>query len=112
MQLLAPFLFVILLLLMQKIPAGGKTIPHPPLESANFIPHCVAFTEAFCYTLMYTPSNDSLVTLLMEQVAAESNLTISYWPNAEHGSIVAMPSEDVMETFILPNPNVTQAGKQ
>eukprot|EP01102_Stenamoeba_stenopodia_P007614 TRINITY_DN2137_c0_g1_i1.p1 TRINITY_DN2137_c0_g1~~TRINITY_DN2137_c0_g1_i1.p1 ORF type:complete len:837 (+),score=142.68 TRINITY_DN2137_c0_g1_i1:235-2745(+) len=109
MQLLAPFIFVVLLLLMQKIPAGGKTIPHPPLESANFIPRCVAFTEPICYTLMYTPNNDSLVTTLMEQVAAESNLTISYWPNAEPGSIVAMPSAQVMQDYILPNPNVTQA---
>eukprot|EP01100_Stratorugosa_tubuloviscum_P006213 TRINITY_DN268_c0_g1_i3.p1 TRINITY_DN268_c0_g1~~TRINITY_DN268_c0_g1_i3.p1 ORF type:complete len:717 (-),score=265.29 TRINITY_DN268_c0_g1_i3:461-2569(-) len=109
LQVFAPFFFLVLLLVLQQIPTGGKPIPNPIEKPVYGIPTCVPFAKDYCYSLMYTPNNESRVQNLIEYVAKQSNLTISYWPNPEPGSIVAMPNKSVVQDYILESPNITQA---
>lgn len=64
------------------------------------IPRCIiGYDRSDCYTLGFTPNNDSFAINLIEKIRIANNI-----PTSE---IISFPTADAAQVFLLANPNST-----
>jgi hypothetical protein len=119
-QLGAPIVFVLVMILFQSLPSGYPVGDNPILPIPR-IPKCVSYTRPVCISLLYSPPGTE-TDAIMSIVARRNHFKVGQIENYNFNvplteSIPALP--DILSvrdtstgnTFILQHPNVTQIGK-
>eukprot|EP01133_Synstelium_polycarpum_P015461 gene15461-18344_t len=110
-ELSSPIFFMIILLVIAKAPSPLSALQRPAETYHGSLPICKPYAENRCFTLVYAPSNITVINDLMA-ILAETNDPVLQVSNDTMGigNILPMDSiDDVME-FVKAHPNVTMGG--
>ncbi|EGG13873.1 ABC transporter A family protein [Cavenderia fasciculata] len=109
-EILSPAFFILILLIISKSPSPMSSLQRPAINYDSNIPICTPYVQDNCVTLLYSPSNSTLVNELMQLLAEINSPQLNISTNINQtGAVVPMYSVDDMNDFIANNPNVTMA---
>lgn len=108
LQILVPFIFVLLLFLLQfgleanaRLSVQAKDIPVPSNDAIGSIPRCIPQIKGgSCYTFAWTSNDNATVFPIVERVRTKNNI-----PPSE---VKFLPSEIDLDDFLFQNLNTTQ----
>ncbi|KAL6073062.1 ABC transporter, ATPbinding domain containing protein, variant 2 [Balamuthia mandrillaris] len=109
-QLLAPVVFLLLLLVIQHVPAANKEDKAPKPQNVQHIPLCQGRHkgDTDCYPLFYYPTNNTKVNSIMNILAEKNNLSISFdLKDKQH--IIGWSNSTSLYQYLKNNPNKTLA---
>ena len=99
-QLLIPFFFVLVLFVLQFLYSVDDL--ERPITEIPHIPKCKGFN---CRTIIYSPSNNEQIDLLMDLVSKMNQPELKFGED-----IISMKNESMINDYFLLNPNKTQLG--